>query len=277
MTAGEVLVTGGTGKTGRRLAARLRARGISTRVASRSADDATRFEWSDPATFEGALRGVGAVYLVAPAVHDTLGAMQPFIEQALRLGVRRYVLLSASSLEEGGPMMGAVHAFLKARAPEWTALRPTWFMQNFSEQHHRATIRDERAIASAAGDGRVAFIDAEDIADVALAALLEPGWPSGDLVLTGPQTLSYDDVAELISAAVGSPVRHRRLSESELAATHARGGMPLEYASMLAAMDTAIAAGSEDRITPAVERATGHRPRTFAAFAAEARAAWTAP
>jgi ergot alkaloid biosynthesis protein len=274
---GEVLVTGGTGKTGRRLVTALRGRGVPARVASRSATGTTRFEWSDPGTFEAAASGVSAIYLVAPGVPDSLGAMQPFLEHALRQGIRRYVLLSASSLEEGGPMMGGVHAFLKARAPEWTALRPTWFMQNFSEQHHRATIRDERAIDSAAGDGRVAFIDAEDIAAVALAALLEPDWPSGDIVLTGPQTLSYDDVATLVSAAVGFTVTHRRLTETELAAKHARGGMPAEYASLLAAMDTAIAAGSEDRVAPGVERATGRPPRTFAAFVDGARGAWTAP
>lgn len=278
-----VLITGGTGKTGSRLAALLREKGVTPRIASRaprpagSTDgaEAVRFDWQDPGSFGGALAGVAAVYLVAPANDwQPLAAMQPFIEQALGAGVGRFVLLSASSLPEGGPMMGAVHALLKQRAPRWTALRPTWFMQNFSEQQHRPTIQKEGAIYSATDDGRVPFIDAGDIAAVAAEALLRPDFASGDLVLTGPAPLSYDEVARLLSAACGRRIEHRRLSEEQLAARFQATGLPPAYAAALAALDRSIAAGAEDRVTDTVERVTGRAPTDFATFAAAVREVW---
>lgn len=276
-----ILLTGGTGKTGRRIAAGLAAQGIKPRIASRdvkaAGPHAVHFDWADAATHGPALDGVDAAYLVAPAgVPDPLHAMVPFLHAALEAGVRRYVLLSASSLAEGEPMMGQVHAFLRGTAPEWVVLRPTWFMQSFSEQQHLPTIRDEGAIYTAAGDGRVPFIHADDIAAVGVAALLGKVAGDGDHVLTGPRALSYGDAASIIAAAAGRPVRHQRLSEDALAKRLAGHGLPPPYAAALAAMDTAVAHGSEDRITDAVQVITGRTPISFEAFAASNRDCWTA-
>jgi ergot alkaloid biosynthesis protein len=272
-----ILITGGTGKTGRRVAESLRRQNLRTLVASRSAKGpgAVHFDWSDTTTFNGALDGISAIYLVAPSnVAEPLAAMMPFLEHALESGVERFVLLSASSLEEGGPMMGAVHAWLDRHAPRWVVLRPTWFMQNFSEQQHLPTILEEGAIYSATGDGRVGFIDAEDIAATAAQALTAPDFPNGDVILTGPETLSYDDVAALVSSACGRRVRHHRLTEQELADRFQAGGMAANYAHVLAAMDTAISWGAEDRLTDGVWRATGRAPSRFMDFAARAAACW---
>lgn len=172
-------------------------------------------------------------------------------------------------------MTGQVHAFLHEHAPEWVVLRPTWFMQNFSEQQHLPTIRDEGAIYTAVGDGRVPFIHADDIAAVGAAALLGQV-PDGDHVLTGPRALSHDEAADIIAAATGRPVRHQRLSEDELARRLADHGLPQPYAATLAAMDTTIAGGSENRITDAVQAITGRAPISFEAFAAENRDRWKA-
>lgn len=276
--ADRILITGGTGKTGRRIVENLRHRGIEPRIASRAATGgpgSVRFDWLDAETYENAASDVRAAYLVAPSnVHEPLDAMRPFLEHAIRAGIERFVLLSASSLEEDGPMMGAVHGFLKRNAPRWTVLRPTWFMQNFSEQQHQPTIREERAIYSATKDGRVPFINAEDIAAVAVEALVNPTFPDRDLVLTGPQSLSYDDVARIISRASGSNIEHRRLSETELVARFVGSGMVPAYARMLAAMDSAIADGSEDRVTNEVRLITGLDPWDFLKFAAAAREVW---
>lgn len=283
MAADRILVTGGTGKTGGRLASRLAASGLRPRVASRRGGgapgcDAVRFDWNDPASYAATLRDVAAVYLVAPSgAADPLAAMRPFLRASLDAGVRRFVLLSASSLPEGGPLMGQVHAWLRAEATDWAVLRPSWFMQNFSEGQHLSTIRDEGAILTAAGDGRVGFVHADDIAAVAAAAL------SGELpcgaapVLTGPRALSYAEVAALIAAAAGRPVRHVDLSEAALAARHATLGLEPGYASGLAAMDTAVADGSEDRVTDAVARVTGRPPIDMARFAVEEAAVWRRP
>ena len=275
-----ILITGGTGKVGRRIAAQLRDSGVTPRVATRQVrrPGEVRFDWADPGSFDAALRGVGTVYLVAPpsTAGGTLAAMRPFLDHAMSRGVGRFVLQSASALEAGGPMMGAVHTYLRAHAPRWAVLRPTWFMQNFSEQQHLPTIRDEGAIYSATGDGRVAFIAAEDIAAVAARALTEPAFPDRDLVLTGPQPLSYDEVAAVVAGVIGRPVVHRRLQESELACRFAQGGMDAAHARTLAAMDTAIARGSEDRVTDGVRAVTGRSPGDFRAFAEANADVWRA-
>ena len=177
-----ILVTGASGKTGRRVVEQLIGMGIQPRSALRTADgnDAVRFDWMAPETHLEALKDMGAIYLVAPpGVVDPLPVMLPFLQQALQCGVMRFVLLSASSLEAGGAMMGEVHAWLRSNVPSWIVLRPTWFMQNFSEHQHKSTIVEEASIFSATGDGRIGFIDAEDIAAVAAAALTEPDFESG--------------------------------------------------------------------------------------------------
>lgn len=268
-----ILVTGGTGKTGSRVTELLRQSGFAPRVAARGAQgaDGARFDWHDATTYAPALEGVRAIYLVAPTdTGDPMSAMRGFLEMALERPIERLVLLSASSLEAGGPMMGAVHAFLRDRAPHWFVLRPTWFMQNFSQGPHAATIRDENAIYSATQAGRVPFIDADDIAACAVAALTG-SLPNRDAILTGPQALSYDEVAAILSETLGRTIKHRRLSEDELSARYLSLGLPPDYAPILARMDTAIAGGSEDRVTDEVQTITGHAPDSFRAFA---RANW---
>lgn len=275
-----ILVTGASGKTGRRVVEHLFGMGTQPRLALRTAKgpDSVRFDWTAPETHLEALDGVDAVYLVAPpGAVDPLSVMLPFLQQALKTGVARYVLLSASSLEEGGPMMGQVHAWLRSNAPSWIALRPTWFMQNFSEQQHLPAIVDEDAIYSATGEGRVGFIDAEDIAAVAAVALTAPGFESGELILTGPETLSYDRVATLVGQAAGREIQHRRLSEPQMAERFVTFGVPEGFASGLAAMDTAIAAGAEDRTTENVAKVTGRPAGTFQGFVARNAGAWAKP
>lgn len=275
-----ILVTGASGKTGRRVVEHLVGMGIQPRSALRIAagDETVRFDWTAPQTHLEALKDISAIYLVAPpGVVDQLPVMQPLLEQALQSGVTRFVLLSASSLEENGPMMGQVHAWLKIHVPSWIVLRPTWFMQNFSEQHHLPTIVGENAIFSATGDGRIGFIDAEDIAAVAAVALTAPDFPSGDLILTGPETLSYDDVATLIGQAVGREIYHRRLSEHQMADRFVTFGVPERFASGLAAMDSAIAAGAEDRMTDNVSKVTGRPARSFQDFVMRSVGAWAKP
>jgi ergot alkaloid biosynthesis protein len=272
-----VLVTGGTGKTGRRVAEQLAGRGADARVATRFPRSAgeVRFDWGDPGSHDGALEGVSAIYMVAPANDlDPLPSMIPFMARAVARGMGPLVLLSASSLEPGGPMMGAVHQWLMDNAPRWTVLRPTWFMQNFSEQQHLRTILDEGVIYSATGDGRVGFIDADDIARVAVEALVGDALINRDVVLTGPEALRYDDVAALISDAAERRIDHRRLGVREMAARLEASGLPPGYADILASMDEAIAQGSEDGVTAEVEHATGHPPRSFRHFAQGSASAW---
>ena len=185
-----ILVTGATGKTGTAIVDILNASTAQARTATRKprAPGDISFEWQDASTHRAALDGVSAVYLVAPTdTTDHLATMRPFLRHALDCGVDRFVLLSASVLEEGGPLMGEVHAWLAENAPRWIVLRPTWFMQNFVTQHLPGILGD-RAIYSATGDGRVPFIDVWDIAAVAAGALLDPNLADCRApILTGPE------------------------------------------------------------------------------------------
>ena len=263
-----ILVTGGTGTTGRIIANLLRDRGVEARIATRrpAVGGQIRFDWTDATTFEPALSGVDAVYLVAPTDHtDHLTVMRPFLQMAVSRGAAPLVLLSAAALDEGGPMMGQVQAWLRANAPRWISLRPSWFMQNFVGQH-LSSIVEERRIYSATGDGRVAFIDVGDIARAAVAALTDPGLANGEIVLTGPAAISYDDVAAAISHVAGTPIEHHRLTVDELAQRHVTHGLPENYAALLAGMDVSVARGAEDRTTDGVERLTGNLPVSLEQF-----------
>lgn len=276
--AGDLLVTGGTGTVGSRTVAALRTAGIAPRIAARTphGDDQVRFDYGDASTFQAAFEGIGAVFLVAPSgVADMLTAMRPFLEAAVSGGVERFVLLSAAAIPEGGPLMGAVHAYLHERAPSYAALQPSWFMQNFTGGIPYPTIATENAVISATGDGRVAFVDAVDIAAVAARALRDREL-TGGLVITGPRAISYDEAAEEISRAAGRRITHRKLTPGELATTLIGRGMPEPYARGLAAMDVEISRGSEDRTSDVVKRVTGCAPRSFENFAADHASAWQA-
>lgn len=274
-----ILVTGGTGKTGSRIVAQLRAKGLFPHVGTRTPrdQDDVRFDWRDATTFDAAFSGIEAVYLVAPTdTVDSLETMRVGLETALSAGIQRFVLLSSSLLEEGGPMMGAVHAWLRDNAPEWSALRPSWFMQNFSELHHRDTIRGQSAIFTATDDGRVGFIDARDIANCATAVLTAPYITNTDYILTGPEAITYDKVAEVMSHLLGRQITHHRLTVDDLAERHRNNGLTTEYAATLAALDGAIAAGSEDRVTGYVLRLTGREPTSLSEFVEQNLGAWDA-
>lgn len=274
--AERILVIGGKGKTGRRVAERLSETDAEVVVGTRipSAPQDRRFDWGDLASV-AAFEGCSAAYLVAPTDRtDHLDAMQPILEGALERRVRRFVLLSSSLLERGDPMMGDVHAWLADNAPEWAVMRPSWFMQNFSEGPHARTIREEDTIYSATGNARVGFIDAGDIASAAVASLTSPEPLNGDMVLTGPDALSYDDTAEMISKVTGRTIRHIPLSTRDLAGRFETQGLPTDYADILAGLDETIRTGVEDRTTRGVERLTGHKPTSFREFAKRVAETW---
>ncbi|MBQ2263689.1 MAG: NmrA family NAD(P)-binding protein [Loktanella sp.] len=273
---GPVLVIGGTGKTGRRVAARLAAEGIDARIGTRSPQEPQhrRFDWADMSCAK-AFDGCTAAWLVAPTDRtDHLAVMQPMLEQAMARGVRRFVLLSSSLFEAGGPLMGEVHAWLAGHAEEWAVLRPSWFMQNFTEGAHGDTIRKEDAIYSATGSGRVGFIDADDIAAAAVAALTTDTAMNADAILTGPEALSYDDIVTIVSESTGRTVRHVALEPEALSARLNALGMPPGYVEALVRLDLVISEGAEDRTTTGVMDLTGRQPRSFQAFVTECKVTW---
>ena len=271
--SGPVLVTGGTGKTGRSLVAQLQRAGVPYRAASRH--DAFPFDWDHPVTWDAALEDMASVYLVAPpTVGNPYALMLDFIASAKRKGVRRFVLLSMSSLPAGGPAHGQVHQWLKDNSDDWTVLCPTAFMQNFSAGPYLATIREEDQIYSNTGMGRVAFIDVNDIAAAALAVLTAPMPLNREFVLTGDEPISYDRVAELISRACGRRISHTHVSTEAMAERYIKRGLPEATARFLAFGYEWIAAGGEDRTTDVVRTLSGRPPTTFQTFAEANAEVW---
>lgn len=272
-----VLVTGGTGTTGRMVVQGLKKRGVATKVGTRSPSngDEVLFDWQKPESARAAFAGMNAVYAVAPTnTSDHGSVVLPVLEIARSCGVRRFVLLSASSLEAGGPMMGQIHSYLKDNASEWTVLRPTWFLQNFSQKHHLITICEEDAIYSATGSGRVGFIDASDIARAAVSALVADHSWNRDFILTGPETLSYSDVASKLTNVLGRTIQHVNLDVGQLVDRYCNGGLDRTYAETLALMDARIENGNEDRVTDGVHTLTGQHPNSADAFMRENRDCW---
>ncbi|MFE6175689.1 NAD(P)H-binding protein [Streptomyces sp. NPDC056464] len=272
-SARTTLVIGATGTTGSRTAARLSAAGRRVRAAGRRATpvpgaDAVRFDWYDPATHGDALDGADRVYLVPPIGDpEPASVMLPFLRQARSAGVRRAILLSSSAIPAGGPAVGEVHRALPGLFDEWAVLRPSWFMQNFTGAHtHADGIREHGVIRTATGKGRVGFVDADDIAAVAVHALTDEQAPDTDLILTGPEALSHDDVAAIVTEVTGRPVAHHHLAYDDMRDRLA-AVIPPEFATMLADMDRAIAEGDEDRTTDTVRRVTGRPPNGFRAVA----------
>lgn len=282
-SAARVLVIGAAGNTGRNIVHRLTELSVPVRAATRGGkmtDDSAepvRFDWADEASHDTALDGMDRMYLIAPGlVDDPSTLMLPFIERALKRGVRRAVLLSGSPISEGAPGLGVVHRELRERMPEWAVLQPSWFMQNFAvpQHHHAASLQREGRLVTATGQGRVGFVDARDIAEVAVRALTDARSHDTAHVITGPQALGYDDIADILTQVTGRPVRHQSVSPDEAQRHMEASGMPAAYARFLAHLEDTIRNGAEDRVTQTVSRVTGREPRTFESFARDHAAHW---
>jgi uncharacterized protein YbjT (DUF2867 family) len=270
MSGDQLLVTGATGTTGSRVAAQARAVGAEVRTASRNGSDIA-FDWRDADTWAAALDGCRGVYLVPPPGLEVAPEMVPFVNLARNRGIRRLVLLSNSVFPRGGPGVGAVHqALAEDGAEDFVVLRPSWFMQNVTGEHPLARmVRDEDRIVTATGEGRVGFVDADDIAAVAVHALLDETRPADELVLTGPEAITYRRLAKIIGAARGRPVAYEAVTPTELA-ERLTGAYGAQFAKVMADLDALIATGAEDRTTPDIGKVTGRPPRSFEQFAATA-------
>lgn len=255
---------GGTGKTGRRVAERLTALGRPVRIGSRSAG--TPFVWEDPATWGAALDGVGAVYVTYYpdlAFPGAAEAIRAFSEFAVAGGARRLVLLSGRG-EEGAR---ASEQGLRDSGADWTILRASWFSQNFSESFFlEPVLAGELALPT--GDAVEPFVDADDIADVAVAALTESGHSGEIYELSGPRLLSFADAAADLSAAIGREVRHVPVTTDEFRTELKRQGLPEDFADLF----QLILDGRNAHLTDGVRRALGRAPKDFAQYARDAAA-----
>jgi uncharacterized protein YbjT (DUF2867 family) len=262
------LVLGGTGKTGRRVMERLAARGRPTRVGSRSLEPS--FDWEDRGTWAPALRDVESVYVsYYPdlAIPGAVAAVCSFADLAVEVGVRRLVLLSGRGEEEA---QRAERVVRKAGA-EWTVVRCAWFSQNFSESYLLEPILSGE-VALPAGDVPEPFVDAEDIADVAVAALTEEGHAGQVYELTGPRLVTFVEAVGEIAEAAGREIRFVPISLKEYACVLTEQDVPNEFVSFLTYLFGEVLDGRNAYLTDGVRRAVGQEPQDFADYARDTAA-----
>jgi len=270
MKPATTLVLGGTGKTGRRVAERLERGGHAIRVGSRS--NAPAFDWEDRATWAGALDGAEAVYisyypdLAVPGAPEAVGE---FTEQAVAAGVRRLVLVSG----RGEPEAQRSERVLAQAADgaEWTVVRASWFNQNFNEGYLLDPVLSGE-VALPAGDVPEPFVDADDIADVAVLALTADGHSGEVYEVTGPRLLTFAEAVDEIARATRRDLRYTRIGVDELAAGLAEAQVPDDYIGLLRYIFGEVLDGRNANVTDGVQRALGREPRDFADFVRDAAA-----
>lgn len=260
---GPVLVLGATGKTGRRVAAGLEARGVAVRRGSRRAD--RPFDWDDERTWDAALDGVRAAYIsYAPdlAIPGATDAIAAFVEQARRAGVERLVLLSG----RGEPEAQACERLVQGSGLAWTVVRASWFFQNFAEGAFTDMVVAGR-LALPAGGVPEPFVDADDIAAVAVAALTEPGHAGEVYEVTGPELLTFAEVATVLSRVTGRSVVFDPVPHDDFVAEVAASGAPSGVVWLLDYLFATVLDGRNAHRTDGVQRALGREPTAFADWA----------
>jgi len=203
-----VLVTGATGTVGSRVVAALAAADEPVRAASREMRRApgircdvassVSFDFEKPETWGDALDGVDEIFLVRPPQLSRVGPLTDFVDAAERVGVDHVVVLSVLGADKN-PLLPhrRIERHVEGTGLNWTFVRASFFMQNFLEEH-RGEVRDG-VLFVPAGDGKTSFVDARDVAEVAAAALTEPGHGGRAYDVTGPEALTYDEVAAVFS------------------------------------------------------------------------------
>lgn len=266
------LVLGGTGKTGRRIVEGLKARGVETRIGSRSSSPS--FDWNDTSNWQTVLDGVGTIYInYAPdlAIPGATNSIRELVDLAVSCGVRRLVLLSGRGEKEAQ----ACEQIVQTSSIEWTIIRSSWFMQNFSEGQFLAMVQ-EGNIALPASNVPEPFIDVNDIAEVAVAALTEAGHAYELYEVTGPRLMTFSEVALEISEVVDHDVKFSQLSKEVFSRDIIDSGAPAEIAWLLNYLFETVLDGRNAYLCDGVQRALGREPADFRVFASRiaARGHW---
>ena len=265
MNSKPILVLGATGKTGRRIAKRLEAGGYKVRRGSRAATPS--FDWNNEAGWDDCLDGVDAAYInYAPdlAMPGATDSIQAFVDRAKQHGVKRLVLLSGRGEEEAQ----ACESIVRDSGIDWTIVRSSWFNQNFSEGAFVEMVQSGQ-ITLPDVDTPEPFVDVDDIAEVATAALTEPGHTGEIYEVTGPRVLTLADVAAELSKATGRKIEYVPVPHEAFVAGVAESGAPKDVVWMLDYLFATVLDGRNAYLTDGVQRALGREPKDFADYARE--------
>ncbi len=263
MSPETILIVGPNGKTGCRVESRLKAAGVSTRGVSRATTPA--FDWQNPQTWARAMEGTQAAYLT---YHPDLSVPQAethirrFCTMARRSGLEHVVLLSGRG-EDGATR---AERALRDSGLDWNIVQASWFAQNFSENFMLDSIINGELVVPA-GTSAEPFIDADDIADVAVATLVEPALRNRQFELTGPRPMTFAECMEEISAAVGYSVRLNEVPMKRYVATLREQGLPEHFVSLLQTLFTDLFDGRSAHTAHGVRAALGRPATDFSVYA----------
>lgn len=283
-----ILVTGASGAVGSALLEILRAAGHPVRAAyhaQRDADraaaagrDAVRIDLSEPVTLSTALQDVEAVFLVAAMGRDQTRQELNLIEAATDAGIPRVVKLSVWRADEELTPIARLHRpaelALQASGLGYTFLRPNFYMQNFTRQF-ASSIKTVGRFAQPRADAPISFVDVRDVARVAARVLTTDGHEGRVYAVTGPEALTYDAAAEVLSQVLDRPVRFVGLTDADARAAMLDRGLPAYYADALIEVSRAYRDGGAETVTTTVRDLTGREPATFGQFVRDHRAAFT--
>jgi uncharacterized protein YbjT (DUF2867 family) len=283
-----ILITGATGTTGREIVGELRKLGASgvralVRDPARAAFireagfETAEGDFDRPETLGAALEGVERALLLTPPSPHTFAQQCAFVEAAQKAGVRHVVKFSAVGADADAPegfarWHGQSEDLLKTSGLAWTMLQPNFFMQNLLGQAPQ--IAAAGAVYQPVGDARASFIDTRDIAAVAARTLTEEGHEGQTYVLTGPEALSYHDIAAKLSEATGREIKYVPISPEQFRAGALGAGLPEWLVSALERLNEMFASGRAARVTDDVRRVARREPTTFEQFARDHAAAF---
>ena len=262
------LVIGGTGKTGKRVADRLTRMGQEVRIGSRSS--LPSFDWNNESGWDAALDGVSNIYityspdLAMPGAKDAISAL---VQRAKLKDVKRLVLLSGRGEQEAQDC----EQIVAQSGLGWTVVRASWFNQNFSEGAFIDMVLGG-AITLPAGDTPEPFVDVDDIADVAVAALSEDGHHGEIYEVTGPRLMTMADIAADLSAATGRDIAFVNVPHVAFIEELIKSGAPQDVVWMLDYLFSTVLDGRNAHLSDGVERALGRKPKDFADYARDVAA-----
>ena len=276
-----ILITTPNGKVGSEIVRQLQAQGEAVRVGAHTVEKArtafpgaevVSFDFGDEGSVRTALAGVDRLYLASPGELPA-APVQRAVDLAREAGVRQVVRLSAMGVEQGESPLREVERHIEASDLAWTLLRPNWFMQNYSTLN-AAEIRNQGTLSEPAGEGATSFVDARDIASVAVAALTQDGHAEQAYAITGPAALTREQVASAISQALGREVRYVPVSEAQFQEGMRASGAPEHYVGLMTTLYGAVRAGYTATVTDDVQRVTGRPAIPFEQFARDHADAW---
>ena len=260
--SGHILVLGGTGKTGRRIVAGLKNKGIPVRIGSRSASPS--FDWNNEKSWDACLADIQAVYICySPdlALPGATDAIQALVDRAKQQGVQRLVLLSGRGEAEAQNC----ERIVQESDLEWTIVRASWFYQNFSEGAFVEMVATDQ-IALPAGDTSEPFVDVDDIADVAIVALTESGHAGEVYEVTGPRLMTFTDIATELSEVTGREITYLQVPHEAFVDEVANSGAPKDVVWMLDYLFSTVLDGRNAHLTDGIQRALGRPPRDFTEY-----------